>query len=493
MLGKLASLGKTAAAAPVAAPKKASILSSLTASTKAATADAADTVATAGVGTALGLSGTQTTALKQLEKGTGTSTTGLLSSTKTFFGTTLPNAAKATGTWFYNGINPMVPSTWLNRFGVIFIMLLLVAVIVLPVLYMRGYFNRPAAPQAVGNSLNAATANAPKAVEKFTDTPQPVSPDAYTLVNLQPRTIKQVGYLGPLPEGRFDVANAVGQTLRAGFRSFVFQIDYLDTSRGDAYGGAGVPLLLYRGDDGSLLSKNSADIKDVATSIANLAFRPEVPNYTEPILIYLHILRAPSAVRDPDGYTTFLSKIAASLNPLAPNHLGMTPLGSFNRQKQESTLINTPLSSFEGQVIVLCNADTSIFRNSTEIDPANDLDFWVNMRVYLNSSGDTIGITQPPPAGVTPSAVVVPLPSLLNLSSQKMDSFAAQAKHQFIIAIPSQSKNVSDTQLNTAINILGINIVPIDIFSDPIDKVHALSEEYSNMTFRPKSAVLRNA
>ena len=314
-----------------------------------------------------------------------------------------------------------------------------------------------------------------------------------TLQNAQPLTIKQAAYLGPLPEGHFDTDNGAVQALRAGFRSFIFQIDYLDTKRDEnLYALPGIPTLLYRADDGGLISENSADINEVAQSIANSAFRPEVPKNTDPVVIYLHILRAPSVVRDPDGYKMFLSKIATALNPLAPMHLGMTPLGTFNRQKQEAVLLSAPLSTFEGQVIILCNADTSVFKNaSPQINPADDLDFWVNIRVYLNDSADSLGITQMPPSGITPSAVVVKLADVLAFSSQKTDAFAAQGKTRFVIALPSQMTNPTVQELDTAINLLGINMVPLDIFSDSVDTVKTLVKKYDSNDFRLKPEGLR--
>lgn len=355
-------------------------------------------------------------------------------------------------------------------------------------------------------TLNATTANAPSPVTAGTvpaalgvtssgKTVQSVSVDQYTLLGLQPRAIKQAGFIGPIPDGLFDVPSGVGQVLRSGFRFLTLQIDYLDTLRDmTKFAAPNIPTLLYRGDNGSLISDNSADLGEVAKMIASLAFRPEVPNYTEPIIIYLHILRAPSAARAADKYTAFLSAIATALNPLAPNHLGMSPLGTFNRQKQEAILVNTPLSNFNGQVIVMCNADTSIFRTTKmKIPPADDLDYWVNVRVYLNSSNDRIGITQMPPTGTTASAIVVNLSNLLKLSDNESDTFAAGSKSKFVIAMTSQLKNPEPEDLDIALNTLGVNAVPIDIFSSDIEGVKELVGEYASLTFRPKPLGLRNS
>jgi hypothetical protein len=81
---------------------------------------------------------------------------------------------------------------------------------------------------------------------------------------------------------------------------------------------------------------------------------------------------------------------------------------------------------------------------------------------------------------------------VLQLSYKQAEAFAAQAKSTFVIAMPSQLKNPTAKELNKAINSFGINIVPIDIFSDSVDTVQSLVEEYSNMTFRPKPPALQN-
>ena len=351
-----------------------------------------------------------------------------------------------------------------------------------------------------GNTLSAQTANAPKptttgptaittALTTSGNTTSQVSPDKYTLLGLQPRAIKQIGYVGPLPAGTFDSTSGVSQALRSGFRFLVLQIDYLDSVMDTTkFATPGIPTLVYRGDDGTLLSTNSADIGAVAEMIANLAFRPEVLNYDEPLFIYLHVMRAPNAVRDTDKYINFLSAIATALNPLAPTHLNTTPLGIFTRQKQEDTLINTPLSSFSGKTIVLCNADTTIFRTTKRsISPANDLDYWVNIRVYLNTSNDIIGVTRAPAAGVIPSAIVVNLANLLELSPDNMDEFSFKNKGTFVIAMAPQLDNPSVEQLDLALNIIGVNVVPLDIFSTDLKEVVRLVGEYSGMSFRPKS------
>lgn len=414
--------------------------------------------------------------------------------------------AKAFGTgWFNSLFNFGDPSiTALTRFLAYLPFIVIFASIFAYLAVTRKWFVSKTAVAAstatTGATLNAKTANAP--IPATTTTPlstaltpsgttKNLSPGEYTLISLQPRAIKQTGFVGPLPTGSFDSVSAVSQALRSGFRFLTLQIDYVDTVMDTTkFPTPGIPTLIYRGDDGALLSTNSADIGSVAQMIASLAFRPEVPNYTEPLFIYLHIVRAPSPIRQTDKYIDFLSAIATALNPLAPTHLNTTPLGIFTRQKNEDTLINTPLNAFAGQTIVLCNADTNIFRNTTrQIAPANDLDYWTNIRVYLNTSDDIIGITQAPPSGVAPAAIVVYLADLLELSTDNTDQFMFKNKGKFIITIAPQLDNPDVEQLDTLLNIIGVNVVPLDIFSTDLKEVVSLVGEYSDMSFRPKSKV----
>ena len=343
-----------------------------------------------------------------------------------------------------------------------------------------------------GMSILSKFGKSVKSLESFADMDTKIDPSPFSLADVQPQTVKQAGYLGPHPEGLFHAQDGTSQALLSGIRSFILQIDYLDTSLGSDYAEPGIPCLLYRADDGTLMSKNSADIYKVTETIANLAFRPECPNHAAPIIIYLHVVRTPSPLRNPGEYKEFLSRIAIAMKPLAPQHLGMTPLGVFNRQKQESLLLTTPLKTFEGQVIILCNADTTTFRKGERIDPADDLDFWVNMRVYLGSPTDTIGVTQAPEPGVTPSALIVNAANIISMTSKQTDDFAITAKKAFVIAMTSQGSNPSTTELDTLLNKLGVNIVPLDIFGENAKQVVSLVGEYDGMPLRPKPAILRN-
>jgi hypothetical protein len=231
--------------------------------------------------------------------------------------------------------------------------------------------------------------------------------------------------------------------------------------------------------------------------IAALAFRPEVPDYTMPVILYLHVLAAPSPIRAAEEHIRFLSRIARALNPLAPFHLGSTPMGVFHRQKQERDLLHVPMKSLEGQVIVLSNVDTTIFRaplkGGKRYAPADDLDYWVNLRVNLDTEDETHGIAKlaEQEGGRGPAAVVVSLANILRLGAAKRDAFATRGKSRYVIAMPGPMANPSPAELDRALKDLGVNMVPLDIFSVPLDESKRLVELYEGKPYTSKPTALR--
>ena len=354
-----------------------------------------------------------------------------------------------------------------------------------------------AAPAAAGSDLGSSIGRADTG-SAATAAPE----EELTFLNAQAKTIKQAGYLGPPSGGKFNPEEATGQALKAGFRAFVLQIDSVkgDMDKTAFPDGAGFPTLLYRGDDGALISANSGSIEAVAKTIAALAFRPEVPEYNMPVILYLHVLAAPSPVRAQELYIRFMARIARALNPLAPFHLGSTPMGVFHRQKRERELLAMPLKALEGQVIVLSNADTTLFRTplpgGKRYDPADDLDYWVNMRVHLENEDDVQGIakiSEKAGSGASqgPAAVVMSLSDIVNMGAAKRDAFATRGKGRFVIAMPGAMTNPAPAQLDRALTDLGVNMVPLDIFGVALEESKKLVEEYAGTAYKSKPAALR--
>lgn len=446
-----------------------------------------------------GISSTDAAFIKSTAGGTS-GITSAMSSAKTFFSVTIPSYGRG----FINGLTfSPVASLW-QKVGAWTLLLLVVGCIAVSIMASRGVFTPKPNPTADAETTTgtlaakaatatAATATATTAKEKVKEgfetkskaKPQPTTADT-TLLTAQPMTIKHAALLNPTMDGTQATMNA----LKAGFRTFTLQIDHLDAAK-SGFPAAGSPTLLYRDATGALISENAGSIEDVAKAIATHAFTPESPNSSQPVLLYLHIVRAPSQIQSPEKYAKFLGSIAESLNPIAPVHLGMTALGDFHRQKQEGTLLTTPLSSLAGHVIILCNADTSVAADASK--PANDLDYWVNMKVYSEGTTDpkVVGVAQPFSASTgAPAAIVTDLKSLTAMTPSQSDAFAIKGKNRFVIAMPDVVDNPTPTVLQNALTSCGVNMVPIDIFTVPTEDAVALTAEYGNLSWPQKPAAL---
>jgi len=190
--------------------------------------------------------------------------------------------------------------------------------------------------QVKGLSASTTVKGAPTKKEGFANaTGVSMETDDLKLINLQPLTVKQAGFIGPLDAGVFQEATAVTNTLKAGVRTFFFQIDYHEDANKDSklFPGVKEPCLLYRNDSGVLTSTNAGSILKMSQAIADIGFSNSVPSQNDPIVIVLYGARVPAdPVTDPKGYLAYCTKIASQLKPLTPFHLGMTANGDYHRQ-----------------------------------------------------------------------------------------------------------------------------------------------------------------
>lgn len=316
------------------------------------------------------------------------------------------------------------------------------------------------------------------------------APDT-SLINLQSLAVKQTAYIGPSEaDGVFDATVGVQSALKLGVRVFVLQISYLDVKKDSSkFDDQYVPTLVYRNDAGDLISSNGANIKEVAKTLAAYGFSESMNVATQPLILYLHFERTPNALREPEKYVKFLSSVAERLEPLQEFMLGSTSEGNFKRQQNENILLTTPISTFEKKIIVLCNADTTIFRNVTSlgldnIDTKYDLDFMVNIRVYLDdSNSEKLGVTTQSLNGEKANAVIVPFNSIQGLSQEDMDKFAMKGKTRYVIAMPSQMKNPTADSIKTVISKCGVNCVPLNLFGEAVDELKGKIKAWNGQPF----------
>jgi len=316
----------------------------------------------------------------------------------------------------------------------------------------------------------------PPPVEPFQTAPAPPAestapPSSLSLLNVQPLAVKQIGYVGPKEVGgSFDKTNASGivSALKTGVRFFVFQIDYLTrNSKKTLFDPVNTPTLLYRDSSGKLVSQNGLSISSAAESLASYAFNSSINSSSQPLILYLHFVRTPNPLTEPTKYLDFLSKVAIALGPLRKNMTNTTPEGAFQRQQYESILLRSPLTNFNKKVIIMTNADTTLFRNPAikKYELAADLDYMSNIRVYLDSTSDRLGITEPKTGG-PPAAVIASYERLNRMSSNDMMNFAKAGRERFVIAIPQQIGNPSADDIKGALSTMGVNVLPLNMFGE---------------------------
>jgi len=294
--------------------------------------------------------------------------------------------------------------------------------------------------------------------------------DQYTLINIQPVGVKQVAYIGPqIPQGLFDPVNGIINVMTGGVRFLTLQIDYLDNKLDSSkFDDPGIPTLLYRNNAGTMMSANGAAISDIAKNIVNYSFNPQFATSQQPLIIYLHFVRTPDYIRAPDKYMKFLSAVATALAPIRPMIAQGTGSTLFGRQQNEKILLYTPLQSFENKILVMCNLDTTIFRNAAQmglssVPLAQDLDSMVHMRVYLENEADSLGATTAA-AESTPYAVILPYSRLSTMTVKQRTQIANKGKTRFTIAMPDQMSDPSQDKIADLFTSTGVNVIPVNMF-----------------------------
>lgn len=303
---------------------------------------------------------------------------------------------------------------------------------------------------------------------------------SFKLVNVQPLSVKQTGFVGPAEKnGSFDPALGIQTAVRSGVNFFTLQIDYLERAQDSTkFDAINVPTLLYRDSVGNLVSSNGASINSVAKQLANYIFSPDLGASNNPIILYLHFVRAPDPVKKPEAYLDFMKKVSQALEPIH-TYILKDSGENFRRQMSESSLLQLTLTSIPNRIILLSNADTTIFRNShatgAGVSIVSDLDSFINMRVYADKSADRIGITQT--TDTKPNAVLVSYGRLNGMSASEKSAFAMKGKNRFVIAMPGPLDNPSYSELKSLLNETGVNAIPLNLIGTdpaPINKIISL-------------------
>lgn len=337
--------------------------------------------------------------------------------------------------------------------------------------------------------------------DKMSVAEAPTNSEQMTLVNIQPVSIKQTGYAGPTEKGgSFETDVTIINAIREGVRFFVLQIDYLEKAPGGSgFDPVNVPTLLYRDDSGALISKNGASIADIAKQMSTYAFNADFPSNTQPLILYLHFVRTPNLITKPDKYLKFMMDVAAALKPIQPLILDKHDSTDFTRQKNERVLLHSPLKNFEGTILLWTNADTTVFRNAEKLSIApialnQDLDYMTCMRVYLDDSKDSFGVTTV--AADTAYAVIVPFKRFKRMKDKKgapnkeKQDFAMKGKNRFVIAMPGQTEEMKQTEIDNLLKTAGVNTVPMNLFGKSVQDIKSQITLWNGNTFFRMKPVL---
>lgn len=358
--------------------------------------------------------------------------------------------------------------------------------------------------------LNAATTvkGAPVKKEGFANaTGVSAERDELKLLNLQPLTVKQAGFIGPLDAGVFQEATAVTNTLKAGVRTFLFQIDYHEDPNKDTklFPGVKEPCLLYRDDSGVLTSTNAGSIQKMSQAIADIGFSNSVPSNTDPIVIVLYGARVPAdPVTDPKGYLAYCTKIASQLKPLAPFHLGMTAQGDYHRQALAGQLFTAPFKKFEKKVIIISNFDTSLYRGVANrglkpYAPVDDLDYWTHAQIFKDDVGVSVGqpalgVTSVAPPNIPVRAKIFTIDSIravIKGGDPAVSAWATKNKSIFTVVVPNSVTNPSYDEISTMVKKMGVNVLPFDFFSFDLSDTKRRIQIWNSATWNLRPAALR--
>lgn len=190
------------------------------------------------------------------------------------------------------------------------------------------------------------------------------------LVNLSPLTASIGGYTGPLENGVFDSEYYLRKALRAGIRSFILPVStyYDDTKQPPRWPYSGSPAIVYRAENGKILSLNGLSIKKFCENL--LVYKSENNmQIEEPILLTLHEVEGyvPDKIKQEKEYVQLMSKIAKELEPLNPVRL--TTLGPYGSavggQRESEILTQIPITELRNRVLLFTTFDVKVALKDT--------------------------------------------------------------------------------------------------------------------------------
>ena len=358
-----------------------------------------------------------------------------------------------------------------------------------------------------------AASNARRALSDYlgqqsTLTTPDILPEEQMLINFYVLGCRLSGYLGPMDNGYFDANVAVQYAVKAGCRTFVLDIDfveqcmscdqtdytpYLVVRKGTGAGNENSDYLTCW--NGELCKNiNQTTVDTVCTAINVSAFSSETcQNSTDPVIIVLNFLRMPDLTdRCSLKNLNYYSRVAKALQVFGTRLYQQEANGNYFRQLQPDQLLLNKITDYNGKVLIFNNADTSGFdpsvcNNIPKYEPKDDLHY--NTNLQLHYSIKQLGVTTSDAGnGVLDSA-----DEYYNIPDTESSTFKINTTNKWTMCLPSNPlQPVSESTFTSITDKFGVHCVPITLFDTSNDFMFA-EKYFKTYSFRPKPKELRRA
>jgi hypothetical protein len=165
--------------------------------------------------------------------------------------------------------------------------------------------------------------------------------------------------------------------------------------------------------------------------------------------------------------------------------------GNYSRQAQESALLTNPISTYSGQVLFFCNADTSIFRSQTGIPADQDLDYIINLRLTYTQSQFGITSNATTNSNGTKFGLLESVNGYMQIPNDKLASLQATTNATWTMCFDNDPSAIVPRESTDQITKkIGVHCVPIQVWSTDYDYMFD-KEHFGQWSFYPKPEPLR--
>ena len=324
-----------------------------------------------------------------------------------------------------------------------------------------------------------------------------VSESERIFLNFQALACRYPGFLGPFPSGYMDPDIGVLTAVKAGCRTFVLDIDYIEDCKSSKSGY--FPRLIVRDIQGKLMineqtqeplcqSMSSFELRTICQKISDYAFSSSAPQASDPVIIVLYFHRRPPGALTSKAVLDYYSAVAKALSPFK-NRLLTNELegGKFYRHQQEGKLLMNKITNYNGKVLIFNNANTSGFAEAKTYKAMDDLDFLTNLRLF--SSQTKLGITESPTGGSF--GTLQSVEDFLMVPDDRMEQVKGETTQKWTIALPSNPIQMPTKEIYDKLVKMGVHCVPALLFDPSAPASHLFQDIFKTYGFRYKPDGLR--